>query len=68
MRQAGRTTRGLDNEHYRLVAEQYRALVANGERSPVKAIAEMNHVTISAASGWIAGARGRKHLEPKETT
>jgi hypothetical protein len=59
LRAAGRTTRGLGEQHYRLVAVQYEALVANGEKAPIKALGEMNHVTISAASRWVKEARRR---------
>lgn len=62
LRAAGRTARGLGDQHYQLVAEQYVTLVKNGERAPIKALAALNHVTISAASRWVKEARRRGYL------
>ena len=62
LRASGTTRRGLGPDFYRLVANQYNALVAEGEPHPVKTLAEMHHVTISAASRWIKGARQRPGL------
>ena len=49
--------RGLSDEFYRTIAREYEALVAEGEPHPVKTISEKHHVTISAASRWVKGAR-----------
>jgi hypothetical protein len=59
LRDLGSTRRGLSDEFYRLVADNYRAIVAGGEPHPVKALAEMHHVVISTASRWIKEARRR---------
>ena len=50
----------------RMIAKKYEALVAEGERHPIKALSENNHVTISAASRWVTEARRRGYLPPKE--
>lgn len=57
--------RGLSDEFYRTIATNYQALVDGGEKHPVKAISEIHHVTISAASRWITEARRRGLLERK---
>jgi hypothetical protein len=62
LRAAGKTARGLGDRHYQLVAEQYLTLVDNGERAPIKALAGLNHVTISAASRWVKEARRRGYV------
>lgn len=62
LRAAGKTARGLGDQHYQLVAEQYVTLVKNGERAPIKALAGLNHVTISAASRWVKEARRRGYV------
>jgi len=59
LRTIGRPGRGLPPEHYKMVATAYAAIVAEGHPHPVKALAEMNHVTISAASRWLTEARKR---------
>ena len=51
-----------------LIALDYKALVAEGERYPVKALGEKHHSSISAAPRWVKGARDRGYLEPKEAT
>jgi hypothetical protein len=58
--------RGLPDRFYETIAENYKALVAEGERHPVKAIAEIHHVTISGASRWVTECRDRDLL-PKKT-
>jgi hypothetical protein len=68
LREIGTTRRGLPDEFYRLVASNYRALLAEGEPHPVKALAAMHSVTISAASRWISEARRRGHIEPEAGT
>jgi hypothetical protein len=62
LRAFGATRRGLGPDFFRLIAGQYNALVAEGEPHPVKTLAEMHHVTISAASRWIKEARQRPGL------
>ena len=49
--------RGLTDEFFKTIAEEYQAFVDEGEPHPVKAIGENHHVTISAASRWIKEAR-----------
>jgi hypothetical protein len=61
----GATRRGLDADFYKLVAESYKALVAEGEEHPVKALAEMQPVDISTASRWIKEARRRGFIREK---
>jgi hypothetical protein len=58
--------RGLSDRFYREIAENYAALVDEGERHPVKALSEIHHVTISAASRWIKEAKRRGYI--KEVT
>jgi hypothetical protein len=57
--------RGLSDEFYRKIAMQYRALEDEGERYPIKALGERNHVTISAASRWVKEARRRGLIRKK---
>jgi hypothetical protein len=45
---------------------EYEALVADGEKHPVKTLAEKHNVTISAASHWLREARRRGLLPEKE--
>jgi hypothetical protein len=54
--------RGLRDGFYRMIAANYAALVAEGEPSPVKALAEIHSVTISAASRWLKEARRRGYV------
>jgi hypothetical protein len=54
--------RGLSDRFYRLIAENYEALVADGNPHPVKELARIHHVTISAASRWLKEARRRGHV------
>jgi hypothetical protein len=63
LQQVNTTRRGLSDDFLRLVAELYRALVAEGEQHPGKALAEMQHVDKSTASRWITAARRRGMLE-----
>jgi hypothetical protein len=51
--------RGLSDEFYVTIATNYNALIEGGEPFPVKALSEIHHVTISAASRWVKGARER---------
>jgi hypothetical protein len=49
--------RGYSPRFYELLAEQYKALVAEGDPHPIKALAEIHHVKISTASKWMKEAR-----------
>jgi hypothetical protein len=61
--------RSLPPWFYEQIAEEYRALVAEGEPHPIKTLGENHHVTISAASHWVKEARRRGHLpERKKVT
>jgi hypothetical protein len=62
LRQVGRPGRGLTDSFYRQIARNYDALVSEGEPHPIKALGEIHHVTISAASRWVKGARDRGFL------
>jgi hypothetical protein len=62
LRALGTSRRGLGDEFYRLVAQSYEAIVAEGEPYPVKALAEMQPVDVSTASRWIKEARRRGFL------
>jgi hypothetical protein len=66
LRELGATRRGLPPEFYRRVASNYRALVAEREQHPVKALAAMHSVTISTASRWISEARRRGYIEAND--
>lgn len=66
LRQVTSTRRGLSDDFLRLVATAHDSLTAEGEPYPVKTLAEMQHVTISAASRWISAARQRGFLGEKE--
>jgi hypothetical protein len=63
LRAVGKPGRGHGDPFYRAIAEHYNALVAEGERYPVKTLGEIHHVTISAASRWLKEARRRGYLE-----
>ncbi len=63
LRQISGPGRGLSDEFYRVVAANHRALVTEGEPHPVKAVAEIHHVTVSAASRWLTEARRRGLLK-----
>ena len=57
--------RGLTDEFYQRIAEEYAAFVDGGEPHPVKALGEIHHVTISAASRWIKEARRRDYIDTR---
>jgi hypothetical protein len=63
LRDLGSTRRGLPDEHYRVVAQHYASLVAEGEPYPVKAMARLHSVTQAAASRWIKEAKRRGYIE-----
>ena len=70
LRLFGTSRRGLGDEFYRLIAQLYESIRAEGESYPVKALAEMQPVNISTASRWIKEARCRGFLpaEPEKVT
>ena len=49
--------RGLPRSHYERVAQMYLALVADGERAPVKKLAESLGANYHTVSRWIRTAR-----------
>ena len=61
-RNAAGPGRELSDAFYRLLGEQHKALVAEGELRPVTALAEIHGVTISAASRWLKEARRRGYI------
>jgi hypothetical protein len=65
LRQAGPTRRGLPDDLYRKVATIYGGLVDEGERYPIKRLAQGQNVDISTASRWVKGARDRGYLPEK---
>lgn len=70
LRELGTSRRGLGDEFYRLIAQTYEAIVGEGERYPVKALAESQPVDVSTASRWIKETRRRGFLpaEKEEAT
>jgi hypothetical protein len=68
LRTVDRPGRGWSDESYKVVAASYAAIIAEGEPHPVKALAEMHHVSISAASRWIKEARRRGLIDEKEAS
>lgn len=66
LRDLGSTRRGLGDDLYRIVAHNYMALLADGERYPVKALAGMHYVSEPTASRWIKGARERGYIPDRE--
>jgi len=68
LREVGRPGRGLTDDFFKLIGAHHKALVAEGEKAPVKALADIHHVTISAASRWVTEARKRGFIDPKEAT
>jgi len=66
LREVGRPGRGLPDEFFRAIGESYRALVAEGEPHPVKALGEKHHGSISAASRWLKEARRRGYVRDDE--
>jgi hypothetical protein len=67
LRRVGRPGRGLSDDFFRLIATQFKAHIAAGEKHPTKALAETHHATISAASRWVSGARSRGYLTERKT-
>jgi hypothetical protein len=63
LRQVSSTRRGLSDDFLHTVAQIYGALVAEGEKYPVKALAAAQHVDISTASRWVTASRARGYLE-----
>lgn len=66
LRSVGSGRRGHGDDFYRGIASMYDALVASGEPSPIKAIAESQPVSISAASKWVTRARELGLIEQKK--
>ena len=62
LRDFGRPGRGLTDEFYKRIGQHYNALVAEGERYPVKTLAGHHHASTSAASRWVKEARNRKYI------
>jgi len=56
----------LSVDFIKLVAQQYEALVAEGDPHPIKSLGELYHVTPSPASRWISRARDLGYLPPKK--
>jgi hypothetical protein len=63
LRKIGRPGRGLTEDFYRAIAQDYRALVSEGEPHPIKSLGEKHHVSISAASRWVKEARRRGFIK-----
>jgi hypothetical protein len=59
LRQVSTTRRGLSDDFLGTVARLYDALIAEGEKYPVKTLAAAQHVDISTASRWVSAARAR---------
>ena len=59
LRQVSSTRRGLSDDFLHTVAQIYGALVAEGEKYPVKALAAAQYVDKSTASRWVSAARSR---------
>lgn len=59
IRRFGKTSRGLPEDHYRLVAGIFNSLVAEGSPHPVTALGKALHTDISNASRWVKEARRR---------
>jgi hypothetical protein len=55
-------SRGRDPRHYQQIAALYQNLVADGERAPIKRLAEDLGVKRNTVSGWIKQARKRGYL------
>ncbi len=66
LRELGGPGRKLPDSFYRRIADLYNDLIAEGEPHPIKAIKQMEHVTMGAASRWVQGARDRGYLPAKE--
>jgi hypothetical protein len=53
----------LDNDWYRLIADEYMRHVEDGEPAPISTIARSHAVTPSAASRWVSKARKLGYIE-----
>ena len=62
MQKVNAPRRGLTDDFLRAVADSYRALVAEGEQYPIKALARLQYKDISTASRWVTEARRRGFL------
>jgi hypothetical protein len=58
--------RGHSDAFYRILAEEYKANVAEGNLRPVTTIARNHSVTISAASRWLKETRRRGYIDHRE--
>ncbi len=67
LRQVGRPGRGHTPGFYKGMAQHYEDLVREGERHPIKALAEIYHVTMGASSRWIKEARRRGLIKEEAT-
>ena len=56
--------RGHDDDHYRKVADAYKALIAKGETAPNKWIAEDWGYSRNTVAGWVRKARQLGFLAP----
>ena len=55
-------SRGRDDEHYQRIAALYRNLAGEGERAPIRKLADDLGVKRNTVSGWIKEARKRGFL------
>jgi len=71
LRAVNRPGRGLSPEWLRYIADEYKALVAGGEKFPIKALTAIHQpVHPSAVSRWVSKARDSGYLprKSKKTT
>ncbi len=67
LRGGNRPGRGLSPEWLQYIAAEYQALVDEGEKHPIKALAaRYQPVHPSAVSRWVKAARNRGYLPPKK--
>lgn len=55
---------GHPDSHYKMVADLYVQFLGQGDRAPVKRIAEKLHYSPATVSGWITKARELGYLPP----
>jgi hypothetical protein len=65
LRESGKARRGLSDDMLRIVVDDYKTLIADGEPHPIKALANLRSVDKSTASRWVTAARRRGLLEQK---
>ena len=56
--------RGLTDEFYRSVADEYRQLRAQGVNDPTNQLAQRHGYNRSTVAGWVSTARNRGYLPP----